>query len=408
MSELADSMNDMTARFEAIRDDLDQQVRERTKEVVRSEQLASVGFLAAGVAHEINNPLAYVLANLDCMTGQLTSFRSSVDPAAMAEVEAELADVRVGAERIRSIVQDLNTFSRGSRPDEMSPLDVKRSIEFALKVAGNEIRHRARIVAELADTPPVLGSEARLAQVFLNLLLSAAHAIPEGAAGGNEVRVVSRAESAPSRVVVEISDTGTPIPEQELAHLFEPFYAGKSTGRGSGFGLPISLGTVRAMGGDLSVERRPGAGTLFRVVLPVQPRSRRQAAPKPAPDLPAGGGTILVIDDEPRVAAAIQRCLSARHQVSVAASAAEALQQLGGGTRYDAIVCDLMMPDMSGMEFYAELEARLPELAKRVVFMTGGAFTPRAQQFLSRVESRCIGKPIDFAALEAMVAGVMQ
>jgi len=377
------------------------------EQLILADRLASLGTLAAGVAHEINNPLAYVLANIDCIAGQLASFRPSVDAAALDEAEAELADVRVGAERIRSIVQDLNTFSRGSRPDEMSPVDVKRSIEFALKVAGNEIRHRARIVAELVEVPPVLGSEARLAQVFLNLLLNAAHAIPEGAAGGNEVRVVVRVESALGRVVVEISDTGPAIPEQELSHLFEPFFAGKSTGRGAGFGLPISLGTVRAMGGDLSVENRPGTGTLFRVALPVEPRSRRPAPPEPKPDHPASRGNILVIDDEPRVAAAIQRCLSARHEVSVAASAADALHLLGEGARYDAVVCDLMMPDMSGMEFYAELEARLPDLAKRVVFMTGGAFTPRAQQFLSRVESRCIGKPIDFAALEAMVAGLM-
>ncbi len=228
-----------------------------------SSRLAALGTLAAGVAHEINNPLSYVVANVVHVQERLAGSPDGA-PGLSRELAEPLAEAVDGARRVRDIVRQLRSFAR---PEEQTgPVDPARALRAALAMAHGELRHRARLATDLAPTPPVLASENRLTQVFLNLLMNAAQAIPEGAVERNEVRVALHARDR--EVALEISDTGQGMTEEVRARIFEPFYTTKGHGEGTGLGLAISHSIVTAMGGRIEVESAPGKGSTFRVVLP--------------------------------------------------------------------------------------------------------------------------------------------
>lgn len=372
-------------------------------QLLMSDRMVSVGTLAAGVAHEINNPLAAVLANLDFLSrsvSKVTSESSSEVALFTEEMREPLQDAREAAERVRQIVRDLKMFSRAD--DERSgPVDVQRAIESSLRMAWNEIRHRARLVKDYGVVPPVEGNDARLGQVFLNLIVNAAQAIPEGHSESNEIRVITRPVDD-GRVLVEIRDTGEGISPEILPRIFDPFFTTKPVGIGTGLGLSICYRIMTAMKGELKVESEVGKGTIFRVFLPAA--SLEQKAPGAAvPNLPASRrGRILVVDDEPMVATAVRRTLR-QHEVLAASNAEEALVRISGGEQFDVILCDLMMPQMTGMEFHAELSRVKPEQASRIIFLTGGAFTRGAREFLDRVPNQRIEKPFDTHHMIALI-----
>ena len=363
-------------------------------QLLLAARMASVGTLAAGVAHEINNPLAFILANLDFSLQELAGAGAS------SEVVSALREARDGGIRVREIVRDLKTFSRGYE-DAKDPVDVRRVLQSALALAANELRHRAQLEIALSPAPPVLASEHRLGQVFLNLLINAAQAIPEGRAGEHRIRAATGA-AADGRALVEIADTGSGIPPDVLPRIFDPFFTTKPVGVGTGLGLAICHSIVAALGGEITVETQVGRGTAFRVLLPSaepRPAAQTELALSPAPPRRA---RILVVDDEPLVGRAVQRIL-APHEVVACASGAAALAELSSGP-FDVVLCDLMMPEMTGIELHARLAAEAPEVARRIVFLTGGAFTTGAREFLAQVPNACLEKPFDPAALRAAVA----
>ena len=383
--------------------DMSEREEMRTR-LALADRMASVGTLAAGVAHEINNPLAYVIANLDYARQEMSAAAQNGQPG-NDEVPEALKEAREGAERVRLIVKDLKMFSR---PDDerMELVDVRRAIDSAATMAWNEIRHRARLVKEYQPVPSVYGNEARLGQVFLNLLVNAAHAIPEGSADRNEIRVLTRLD-AQGRIVVEVHDTGGGIPEDVRPRIFEPFFTTKPVGVGTGLGLSICHGIVQNLGGVLRFETQLGKGTMFQVVLhpPVGTR-RQQGADKPV--VRAGRrGRVLLVDDEQMVLNAMKRTLSTEHEVKGFNRAAAALEWLAQGEPWDLILCDLMMPEMTGWEFHAELVKRWPERAGDVVFVTGGAFTSGARDFLGRVANPRLEKPFDPQALRQLVGSLL-
>jgi CheY-like chemotaxis protein len=268
-------------------------------------------------------------------------------------------------------------------------------------MADNVIKHRARLVTQFEPVPSVQGNESRLCQVFLNLLLNAAHAIPEGDAQDHEIRVLIR-EGNTGEVVVEVRDTGMGMTPEVQARIFDPFFTTKAVGEGTGLGLSICHGIIDSMGGRIGVESTPGRGSSFRVYLgvagtPVE--TRQEPAPVPAP----GRARLLVVDDEPYVTRALQRSLSPEHEVVTVNGARAALKLLDQGSRYDLILCDVMMPGMTGMDLYQELSRTVPDQAQRIVFMTGGAFTPRALSFLQEVPNPKLSKPLDLRQLRALV-----
>jgi signal transduction histidine kinase len=368
-----------------------------------TDRLASVGTLAAGVAHEINSPLAYVIANLELLAHELPDALGPYAGERLTQLTDMVKSARDGAERVRLTVRDLKTFS-ASRSEEVGPVDVRRAFELAIQMSWNEIRHRARLVKDYGELPPVRANESRLGQVFLNLLVNAAQAIPEGAADRNEIRIMTR-PGPPGRVTIEVRDSGAGIAPELLTRIFDPFFTTKPAGVGTGLGLSICHSIVTALEGEISVDSAAGRGTTFRVVLPVADLT--VAAPPrvtSAQSQPIGRrGRVLVIDDEPLIGAAVKRALSAEHDVLALSSSHEALQRFRDGERYDVIICDLMMPALTGMDIHDELVRLAPAQADRMVFITGGAFTSRAQTFLAEVQNPRIEKPFDLHALRALV-----
>jgi PAS domain S-box-containing protein len=374
-----------------------------------ADRMVSVGTLAAGVAHELNNPLAYVNANLAFVAERLAALEARFAPAAGAGAAADLvrplqdavSDAREGSERMRVIVRDLKTFSRAEE-ERSGPVDPCRVLESCLHMAWNEIRHRARLERDLAPVPPVVCNEARLGQVFLNLLVNAAHAIPEENAHAHVIAVRTRALPG-DRVSVEVRDTGCGIAPENLRRIFDPFFTTKPPGVGTGLGLSICHGIVTALGGEIQVESTPGRGSTFRVILPAA-----ASGAQPVPEAPAPAerpqGRILVVDDEPLVGTVIQRSLQGQHEVTVVSSARAALERIAAGERFDLVLTDLLMPDMSGMDLHRELARRDPDLASRTVFLTGGAFTPAAREFLEREAVEFVEKPFELAALRSLIA----
>jgi PAS domain S-box-containing protein len=372
------------------------ELKHASERLAVADRMASVGTLAAGVAHEVNNPLAYVLSNLSAATETAATL-----PGAPGELLEALGEAKEGAERVRRIVAELRTLARA---DEAAggPVDVRAVLDAAVNLARHEIRHRARVVKQYEDVPAVDASESRLAQAFLNLVVNAAQAIPEGHYEENEIRISARA--ADGRVRVEIADTGVGISPEHLGRIFDPFFTTKAVGVGTGLGLSITHGIVASMGGEVHVASAPGKGSTFAVTLPASAERPSGRAAEP-PSAPQGGkrGRVLVVDDEPPLAQSLRRTLGRDHDVVAVSSGRAALDLIQRGDRFDVILCDLMMPEITGMDLAERLDREAPESARRLVFMTGGAFTARAREFLDDPSRRRIDKPFDLAALRAVV-----
>ena len=394
------------------------------EQLLISERMASAGTLAAGVAHEINNPLAVVAANLEFLTVSLAKVgpeardyamaAASMDAgdtwmpwlqARLAEAKEPLDDAREAVARIRDIVRDVKLFS-STREDARGPVDVRTVCESSLRMAWNEIRHRAQLLKDYGDVPPVEANEGRLGQVILNLLINAAQAIPEGSAKSNKIRVTTRV-AAGDRVAIEVFDTGAGIPAANLERIFDPFFTTKPIGVGTGLGLAICHRIVTDLGGEMSVESELGRGSLFRVVLPSARTSVATTEAWPSIERTERRGRILLVDDEVALCRAVQRSLSRFHDVTVLNSGREAISRVVSGERYDVIVSDLMMPEVTGMEIHDELLRRVPEQANRMVFLTGGAFTAGAREFLDAIPTARIEKPFDMTNLLTIVARLL-
>ncbi len=369
-----------------------------------SERMASVGTLAAGVAHEINNPLASVVINLNLALEELEG--PSTEGPTHATLIDELRDAREGAERVRTIVRDLRIFSRGEDA-KLGPVDVEKVLDSTVRMAWNELRHRARVVRVNGRVPAVQGDESRLGQVLLNLVVNAAQAIREGDHDRNEIRIETKLDDAhPRRVLIIVTDTGCGIPPEIQARLFTPFLSSKPVGVGTGLGLSICHRIVTSLGGTIDFSSTPGHGSTFRVSLPVAdaPLATTDAARDPARGARAGRrGDVLVVDDDEMVIHAIERVLGGAHQVQVVGGAEQALELFEAGQRFDVVLCDLMMPQITGQELHRRLLELDAGQAARVVFMTGGDFTPAARSFLDRAPNPRIEKPFDIDALRALV-----
>ncbi|MEO8181195.1 MAG: ATP-binding protein [Deltaproteobacteria bacterium] len=408
-------------RLQELSESLARQVDERTRELMqtrdnlaRAERLAALGRLSASIGHEINNPLSYVIGNLNYICEELKDEQSErQDALILSAVEDALG----GAERIRRIVAELRAFGSSSERDARRAVDVNQLLEEALKLARGETRHRVRLERRYEPVPKVLADPTRLTQVCVNLIVNAAQSIPEDRVGGEGAIVTLRTRSlSDDRVAIEISDTGAGIREEARERLFEPFFTTKARAGGTGLGLFVSLGIVTSLGGNIEVDSRVGEGTTVRVTLPAWKGA------EPEQDEVIGSSLrtlknrrLLVVDDDVLVARTLARQLSGHH-VEVVSSGQAALDRLSTGkTNFDLVLCDLMMPDMTGMEVYEAVEERCPALAERFVFISGGGVTERSRKFLEAHADRVLPKPIDNRQLcelllrcEALAAPVPQ
>jgi DNA-binding response OmpR family regulator/two-component sensor histidine kinase len=388
----------------AMVDELERTIADRTRELEaslaerrQSERMASIGMLSASIAHEINNPLAILIGNLELIRLALNDLAGTdgadVEPAPgtlgremlvrLGTDDDPLRDALDAAGRVRDIVRDLKIFSRSDSDTASGPVDLHKVLESVSRMASNEVRHRARLETSLGDIPPVQGSETRLGQVFLNLVVNAAQAIPAGQVAENEIRITT-APAGPDMVAIEIADTGTGIAPDTLARIFDPFFTTKPAGVGTGLGLAICQRIVTELGGAITVRSEVGKGTTFRVTLPIAEGAApaTPVATKPPAAKPRHG-RILVVDDEVSLLKTIGRILARHHEVTATSSAAEAIAIIEAGQRFDVILSDLMMPEMTGWELHAKLAKLAPDQADRMLFMSGGAFTPEAAAFLA-------------------------
>jgi two-component system cell cycle sensor histidine kinase/response regulator CckA len=381
---------------------------ELSRQLAVAQRLASVGTLASGIAHEINNPLASMTANIELLVDQLTTIGAGTSTTtSLAETRAMVLDLQTGAERIRRIVLELATNSR-AKGEQRVVLEVSAVVELAAGLTAGELRARARLVKELGPTPLVRADEARLARVLINLLVNAAQALPADDVHRHEIRIVTSTDAA-GRAVIEVRDSGPGIPAAIIDRIFDPFFTTKAVGAGSGLGLYVCHNLVAAMGGEITATNRLGGGATFRVTLPAAAAAGESAVARltstPSAGPPArtaARASILVVDDDRAVGVALCRVLR-DHDVSAVTEAKRGLEMLAAGQEFDMIISDLMMPEMSGMDFYDELTRRFPTAAERVVFVSGGTFTPSVQAFLGRVPNARLGKPFDARTLRELV-----
>lgn len=384
----------------AIRDALEQRAEQGLLEsrLALADRMVSVGTLAAGVAHELNNPLLYVLSNLRLTREEL----DAAEPAEWIErAKRELDEAIEGALRMQNIVRDLKAFSR---PDDEPPHNAKleQVLESAINICWNEVRHRATLERDFSDTPPVAAAESRLVQVFVNLIINAVQAMPERSVSANRIAIRTRTGPDGS-AVVEVVDNGTGIAPDRLGRIFEPFFTTKGPTEGTGLGLSICRNIVQEAGGSIEARSEAGSGTTFSVRLPA---SKQTDVPPPhqAPRISTThtGARVVVVDDEPLVGRSIRRALRGHH-VQVFSSGREAIERLCADEPFDLVFCDLMMPETSGMEVYEKVSAHRPDLASRFVFMTGGAFTTQAREFLESTPVVCLHKPFELDQIRELV-----
>ena len=399
--------NEADVSIEGIAQDVTDEIESR-KQLIQADRLASLGMLAAGVAHEINNPTAFIslgVQQLARLVAQMPEESESIGTARkrMGDVLTELAD---GVQRIVQIVGELKLFARIPESAFSTPVDVNRLITSAVTLARSELRNRARVEVDLGDLPPLPGDHARLGQVFVNLLINAAQAIPPGDEERNRILVRTRAFNG--YVQVDVSDTGVGIPRENLNRIFDPFFTTKAPGEGTGLGLAISFDLVKRAGGTIEVESEVGRGTAFSVKLPVRqfvpPRgSRPQIATAPL------GGRVLVVEDEQHLGVAVARALASRYMVELAPDAATALERIeaGRGCEYDAVLCDLRMPGMDGRALFDAVCTRWPEQARRFIFLTGAGFGSEYEPFIRTTDRPVVEKPFDMDELEEIVANVV-
>jgi two-component system cell cycle sensor histidine kinase/response regulator CckA len=390
--------------------------RHLERRLATSERMAAIGTMAAGMSHEINNPLAYVIANVAVGVEASDELErglqrvAATSPGAeldallrtVVDLRASLRDAHEGAERVRKIVEDLKKFTR-TKDQQLTVLDLPDVLDAAIKLTAHQVRHHAQLVKEYGTTPFVEASEGPLVQLFTNLLVNAAQAIVEGHADTERIRVVTYADDA-GRAVVEVHDTGSGIAKENLRRLFDPFFTTKPIGAGMGLGLSISHAVVVGLGGEITVESEPGRGAMFRVTLPaaVAKRDVARADDPPAAAVSQRRGRILVVDDDASVGKSVARVLRGAHDCVVETDARAALARLTAGETFDLIFCDLMMPNMTGMDLYDAVVALSPDIARRFVFLSGGAFSPRATQFIESVANLTTGKPFSTERLRAI------
>jgi PAS domain S-box-containing protein len=365
-----------------------------------ADRLISAGTLAAGVAHEVNNPLTYVLGSVELMQRRLAPHPAAAD--ATKELMAQMID---GIDRIRSVVADVRSFAR--QDDNASgPVDPRVVCTSAIRIVATDVRHRAVVTTELADdTPCVSANASKLGQVVINLLVNAVQAMPNGRAIG-ENKIVVRTRALPSgEAAIVVEDNGSGIAAEVLPRLFDPFFTTKPIGLGTGLGLAVCEGIVASIGGRIDVASEVGRGSTFSVIVPAMaPTATRVVAPAPSIPVTPTNAHVLVIDDEPLIRDVVVRTLvSHGYHVDEAQSGREGLDRALAGDGRQVILCDLMMPDLDGAMLFEELLQQRPELRSRVVFISGGAVTERMRAFIERPDVVVIHKPF---AIERLVAAI--
>jgi signal transduction histidine kinase len=382
--------------------------------LVQAGKMIAIGQLASAVAHEINNPTTWVSLGLTLLAHGTKDVRKSLEldtidrqalAATLDKMDLVLRDAVEGMDRIRVVVGDLRTFSRGD-DESVEDVSINDVIRTSCNLAGPSFRERAELVLDLEDTPLLVANRGRLAQVVTNLLVNAAHAVQDSPRGDHEIAVMTRAQDG--GVLIAVEDTGGGVAVEHREKIFEPLFTTKAATRGTGLGLTIVAQLVQGYGGFVRAVDGSRCGARFEVWLPCKARAPRGPLPERGSDRPTRSMRVLVIDDEPAILRAIRGVLaSAGHDVVLAAGGGEAIELLRENDTYDALLCDLHMPDVDGIAVHAWLRSHRPLLAERVVFLTAALASDRARQFVTSVKPVVVSKPVSAADLERALAPLL-
>ncbi len=373
---------------------LEQTVRERTERLLQSEKVATMGSLLAGVAHELNNPLAVV-------TGQAQLLRGTVsDPVLLRRAEK----IDDAARRCVRIVRNFLALARRRVP-ERGEVQLNQVVQEAVELLAYELKTgNVSVSLSLGEDLPVLWADGhQLHQVLVNIVANA-HQAMRHSGSPRRLTITTGRDPAGPQVSLAIADTGPGIPAEIRAKIFEPFFTTKPPGEGTGLGLSLCRGIVEEHGGTIGVESEPGQGTTFLIRLPVLPRPAGVAAPDAAEaPAPAGPKTILVVDDESEIAAILVEALERDgYQTETAENGADALRRLER-RGYDLVMSDTKMPVMDGIELYREMERRFPALQRRIIFVTGDVLDAEKQRFLESTGVPVLTKPFDLTEVRRVV-----
>ena len=374
-------------------------LKRASEQLAVQDRLILTGTLVAGVGHEINNPLAFVMGNVDLALEELRSLAGPSPSGRLRDLLEMLGDAKVGAERIRRIVRGLRALAR--EEFVLQPVGFSGVVETSVSMALHELRHRATVCVDVDGLPAVEGDESRITQVLVNLLVNAAQAFETADPETNRV-TIRGAVIGEGKVRLSVIDNGPGIAPEILPRVFDAFFTTKAVGDGTGLGLAVSRGIVNALGGTLTVESEVGAGTTFHLTL----RAARalEVEPRTPPAVPQGSSArVLVIDDDTSVLATLGKVLAREHEVTTVSDPREAERMLAADQSFDVIVCDLMMPHISGDELFRRVRATHPAVSERFVFVTGGATHAAVESFLSQVPNDVLEKPFTMADLLAVV-----
>ncbi len=377
---------------------LEQIVAERTQRLMQSEKVATLGSLLAGVAHELNNPLAV-------LTGHAYLLREGAKDESLA-TRAE--KIRAAADRCARIVKNFLALAR-QQPPERGEVHLNVVVKEALEMLAYELRtDSVEVTSDLGDQLPALWADShQLHQVLVNLIANAHHAMRKRAAP-RRISLVTRLDTERRRVRVLVSDTGPGIPPELRAKIFEPFFTTKPAGEGTGLGLSLCRGIIEDHGGTIDIQSEPGRGATFVIELPVPERTTAPTIAQPAESLtPVGARHILVVDDEPEIVQMLTEILAqSGHQVDMASNGAEALEMLARGG-YDLILSDTKMPVLDGAGFYRELKNQFSELCRRIIFLTGDVLDRAKREFLESTGAPVLMKPFDVPEVRRLVHRVI-
>ncbi len=399
-------------------------------DLIERERLATLGELATGLAHSVNNPAAWVVTNHNEMVVSVAEIHSLLKSAiemvnshAPSEVSVQLQaqansafypqtfvdmsdmiqENLDGMRRIRDIVNDLKGFRGATEDEEHKIMDVHHALGTAVQMARSQATTPVEIEVEIAQCPPVMGAAPRLSQAFLNILMNSIQSL-SSRQSGRVVAVKCRYEH--SQVWVEISDNGEGIPASMLPRVFDPFFTVQEGRGGLGLGLAICRDIVYHHGGEVEIDSTEGEGTSVVIRLPVPPEHRPSEATfgeDDGNDLPV----ILVVDDEVAITRSLRRVLRGIGRVVVSNSYADATERLSRDTDYALVICDLSLGDGTGEQIFEQLQSIRPDLSNSMLFLTGGATNDSSRAFCEARPDQIVGKPFDTVALKELVLGLV-
>ncbi|MBK8172381.1 MAG: response regulator [Sandaracinaceae bacterium] len=376
------------------------QLAEVNEQLMRAEKLAALGQLSAGVAHEINNPAAAVSANLKYLERALQ--QGKVPDDARASIAESLDSVRRIARVVRQLLDAGRSAAAAAKPTELI-FNVRNAFEASVRLALRASERKVDIQLDVPKSLRAVGEQHVLEQVFTNVIVNAIHAIPKERTDG---RIQIHAHETSTHVVVSVKDNGIGMSDETQRRVFEPFFTTRSLDEGTGLGLPVSLGLLRAVDGNLSFESELGIGTTASIELQRAPELIAQPRGHAVAEVPQGKRrSLLLIEDDSNVRNAVSRLLSDRFEVLVCEGPTEALGVLEKG-RFDVVLCDVMMSGEGGPGFYRELQYRDPGLAKRVIFFTAGITNAEHRAFIEHANVQVLHKPIDVSELVRFAEGL--